>query len=78
MDYKYKNTEYRFNKDLMKEWMERECITKGEELDAAMDYIMVTAEGRIRAEGQPVTKETLLQAAEEAMREEIRLTGGSV
>ena len=40
--------------------------------------IMVTAEGWIRAEGKPVTKEALVQAAEEAMREEVRLTGGSV
>jgi hypothetical protein len=78
MDYRYKDTEYHFDKALVEKWMEREGITEGEGLDAAMDHIMVTAEGWIRAEGKPVTKEALVQAAEEAMREEIRLTGGSV
>ena len=52
MDYRCKNTEHRFNKDPMEKGMEREGITEGEELDATMGRIMVTAERRIGSESK--------------------------
>lgn len=77
--YLYGNMNCQVDRQLAEKWMAREGLEETtHQFNEAMECVMVNAEGRLKAQKIPVTVESMKQAAEEVIKEEIMLTGGHV
>ena len=77
--YEYNRNVYELDRELVDEWMDREGITKDQpQFDNAMKCVAANAEGRLKLQGKPVTKNAMEVAMEDVIKEEIRLTGGNI
>lgn len=79
MNYEFNGNTYSVDRKLVDTWMEREGIREGEPgFHNAMECVIINAEGRLKQQNLPVTKEAMEQAMEDVIKEEIELTGGKV
>lgn len=78
VEYNWNGHKVSLDRHLVKKWKDREGITEGEQLDTAMQCIMMNAEGRLKLENTIINSESLAAQAEELIKEEIRLTGECV